>query len=183
MTAAPIPTFISGLVAREGGYVNNPTDQGGETTYGITVATARAYGYDGPMQDMSRGLASEIYANRYWLTPGFDRLYPIDSALSAKLFDVGVNLGPATGVLFLQRALNVLNVGNMPYPDLRRDGQLGPLTLHALTALYALRGAAAQPVVMAMVRGQQATKYIELAEAQVSQEVFEFGWQRARTLY
>jgi lysozyme family protein len=32
--------FITNLLAAEGGYVNDPRDSGGETNYGITVATA-----------------------------------------------------------------------------------------------------------------------------------------------
>ena len=35
-------TYINELIEREGGYVNDPKDSGGETKFGITVATARA---------------------------------------------------------------------------------------------------------------------------------------------
>lgn len=38
---------IDGILSLEGGYVNNPADRGGATNWGITEATARAFGYKG----------------------------------------------------------------------------------------------------------------------------------------
>ena len=45
-----VERFLDDLIKREGGYVNNPNDKGGETCWGITVAVARANGYAGPMR-------------------------------------------------------------------------------------------------------------------------------------
>ena len=38
----------------EGGYVNDPDDKGGETCHGVTLTTAREYGYKGKMKDLTR---------------------------------------------------------------------------------------------------------------------------------
>jgi lysozyme family protein len=56
----------------EGGYVNDPSDRGGETNHGVTVAVARAFGYRGAMRDLTKDTALEIYRARYWIQPGFD---------------------------------------------------------------------------------------------------------------
>ena len=53
-------------VGIEGGYSNDPDDSGGETNWGITKATAVAYGYTGPMRDMPRETAHGIYLNGWW---------------------------------------------------------------------------------------------------------------------
>lgn len=172
--------YINGVIAREGGYVNNPADPGGETNFGITIATARAFGYQGSMQAMTKDLAAQIYRQRYWSAPKFDQVATVDSALAAKLLDVGVNMGPATGVKFMQRALNVLNQQGATYPDVAVDGGIGPMTLAALKAFYAQRGDAGRAVLLGMVMAQQSVRYIELAEQNPSQEAFEYGWQLNR---
>ena len=176
------PAYLMGLVAREGGYTDHPDDTGGPTNWGITLATARAYGYDGRMQELSREEASRIYLTRYWTTPRFDQLEKIFPQLANKLFDIGVNMGPSAGVCFLQRALNTLNDRLVPYPDMRVDGALGPVTLHALKAFITQRGEDGKRVILNMVRAQQTIRYMELAEKQVSQETWEYGWQRLRAL-
>ncbi|MGF6633507.1 glycoside hydrolase family 108 protein [Paraburkholderia sp. MM6662-R1] len=169
--------LIDALIGREGEYSNNPADNGGETIWGITAATARAYGYSGAVKDMPRSTAVEVYRQRYWVVPRFDQVYSIDANLAEKLFDIGVNMGPATGVRYMQRALNVLNNQGKAFSDISVDGGIGPLTLAALNAFYAQRGAAGRDVLLNMIRAQQSVRYIELAEKTPSQEAFEYGWQ------
>lgn len=174
--------YINGVIAREGGYTNDPRDAGGETNFGVTLATARAYGYVGAMQDMPRDTAYQIYLQRYWLQPRFDQLAIVDATLADKLLDIGVNMGPATGVQFVQRALNVLNQQAQAFPDIAVDGGLGPMTLTALKAFYAMRGADGARVLLNMVSAQQSVRYIELAEKSPTNEAFEYGWQLNRAL-
>jgi lysozyme family protein len=174
--------YINALVGREGGYSNNPDDRGGETMWGITAATARAYGYTGPMAQMARDTALAIYRTRYWTQPKLEQINAIDPELAEKLLDIGVNMGPATGVKYVQRALNVLNQQARSFPDIAADGGIGPITLAALKSFYAQRGADGRRVLLGMVRSQQSVRYIELAEADASQETFEYGWQLNRAL-
>ncbi|MEX3972265.1 glycoside hydrolase family 108 protein [Paraburkholderia caribensis] len=172
--------YINDVIAREGGYSNDPADKGGETNFGITVATARAFGYVGTMQTMPRDTAVQIYRQRYWSQPRFDALAIVDATLAEKLLDIGVNMGPATGVRFLQRALNVLNQQAKTFPDVAVDGGIGPMTLTALKAFYSMRGVDGHRVLLGMVTAQQSVRYIELAEQNPTQEVFEWGWQLNR---
>lgn len=172
--------YINDVITREGGYSNDPNDAGGETNFGITVAEARAFGYTGPMQTMQRDTAVQIYRQRYWTQPHFDQLAIVDATLAAKLLDIGVNMGPATGVKYVQRALNVLNQQAKAFPDIAVDGGLGQMTLTALKAFYAMRGVDGHRVLLGMVAAQQSVRYIELAEQNPTQEVFEWGWQLNR---
>jgi lysozyme family protein len=168
-----------------GGYTNDPDDRGGETIWGITAAVARAFGYAGPMIAMPRATAVTVYRERFWMAPHLDWVdaVPSCSPLAAKLFDIGVNMGPATGIKYLQRALNVLNNQGKSWPDMGPpDGGLGKVTLAALRAFVVQRGQEGTQVLLGMVRAQQSVDYIQQAEANPSQESFEYGWQRWRAL-
>lgn len=168
------------LVEREGGYVNDPNDNGGETNFGITVAVARAFGYAGPMVDLPRTTALQIYRERYWLQPRFDQVARLSTPIAEELLDTGVNMGTATGVKFMQRALNVLNKQGKLFTDISRDGSVGKMTLAALKGYLGARGTDGETVLLRMMNGQQSVRYIELAEAAANQELFEFGWQLSR---
>lgn len=174
--------LIADVIGREGGYTNNPADPGGETNFGITVAVARAFGYSGAMVSMSREQAAAIYRSRYWASPRFDQISALDTTLAAKLFDIGVNMGPATGIKFMQRALNVLNQQGKLFPDLSVDGGIGPMTITALRAFFDARGVDGHRVLLGMVQSMQSVRYVEIAEANPSQEAFEYGWQLNRAL-
>ncbi len=56
-----IEQYLTELIQREGGYVNNPADRGGVTKYGITEAVARANGFKGNMRDLPLDVAKAIY--------------------------------------------------------------------------------------------------------------------------
>jgi lysozyme family protein len=173
---------IDALIGREGGYSNNAADAGGEKMWGITVAVARAFGYTGAMRDMPRAVAVQIYRGRYWLQPRFDLVDDVSPALADRLFDIGVNTGQATGVRFLQRALNVLNQNARAFPDIAVDGGIGAMTMSALKSFLAMRGADGHRVLLGMVAAQQSVYYIECAEKRPENETFEYGWQLNRAL-
>jgi len=175
-----ITDTITALIQREGGYTNDPNDKGGETNFGITVAVARAFGYTGPMASMTQQVARDIYAQRYWHQPRFDDVDMASELVAEELLDTGVNMGTATAGKFLQRALNVLNQGDKTYPNIAVDGGVGNMTIAALKAFLAARGKAGETVLVRMLNAQQSVRYIELAEANVTQESFEFGWQLNR---
>ncbi|RKT99068.1 hypothetical protein C7H84_33475 [Burkholderia sp. Nafp2/4-1b] len=180
---------MDALIGREGGFSNDPADRGNwylgkleGTRWGITAAEARGNGYTGPMQDLPRETAVAIYEARYWREPKFDQLEAISPALADKLFDIGVNTGPSTGVKFLQRALNVLNQNGKTFADLTLDGVIGPGTLAALEAWLRLRGVEGHRVLLGMITAQQSVYYLELAERRPANETFEYGWQLNRAL-
>ena len=174
--------MIDNIIEVEGGYVNDPADRGGETKYGITIATARAYGYRGAMRDLPRVTAFDIYLNDYYLGPHFDWIAQRDARLAEELTDTGVNMGQTWGVRFLQRALNAFNDGAALYPDLAEDGFIGRKTLSALDAYLAHRGSQGRLVLLGLVDSLQAARYIDLTLARPSNERFAYGWIANRTL-
>lgn len=171
-----VETLIAGLIAREGDYVDDPADRGGATRFGITEAVARAHGYAGAMRALPRTVAVEIYRARYWAGPGLDQVARRAPRLAAELFDTAVNMGPAVAIGFLQRALNALNRGARDYPDVVRDGALGPATLVALDGFLGRRGAAGERVLVKAVEALQGARYLTIAEHRPADEAFVYGW-------
>ncbi|WP_304349753.1 glycoside hydrolase family 108 protein [Comamonas testosteroni] len=174
--------YIEDLMKREGGYANNPKDSGKETKYGITIGTARAYDYTGPMRDLPYSTAQNIYLRRYWVEPNFHKINEIYPALAESLLDFGVLAGQRTAAAQLQRVLNVLNRQQKDYADLEDDGRIGTITLAALRAYLQKRGREGGAVLFGMVAARQSVYLQELAERRPKDEEFEYGWQRNRAL-
>lgn len=176
MPAKTADQLIDEVLLREGGYVNNPADRGGPTRYGITEKVARAHGYGGSMLEMPLSVATAIYRADYWDRPGFGEVAKRAPRVAAELFDTGVNMGVDRASLFLQRALTALNRNGKDYADLLPDGKIGGVTIAALVAYMNVRGALAEVVLLKALDCLQGNRYIELAEANLSQETFLFGW-------
>jgi lysozyme family protein len=134
------------------------------------------------MAALPREAAIAIYRRRYWLAPGLDRIARLDVPLAERLLDLGINMGPPTGIRFLQRALNVLNRQQAAFADIAADGAFGAATEAALASFLRGRGADGALVLRGMIIAQQAVRYIEIAEHDPSLEEFEFGWQLNRAL-
>jgi len=118
------------IVAREGGYVNDPDDPGGATKYGVTIHTMRRPGVDltgddkvtaADVRQLSRAQATDIFVRHYFEQP---RIGDLPEALQPSVFDMYVNAG-ANAVKILQRLLC-----DMGFP-VAVDGALGPQSIAA----------------------------------------------------
>ena len=105
------------LLGHEGSYSNNPADKGGATMWGITEAVARANSYFGDMRELSQFQAQAIYRQCYWAPIKADQL---PAEVRFDVFDGAVNSGVSQSAKWLQRALGVVD-----------DGEIGPHTLAA----------------------------------------------------
>lgn len=168
--------IVEKTLAVEGGYTYNPNDSGGETNFGITLATARRYGYTGPMRHMSRLDAVRIYIEVFLKDTGIDKISVINPSVCEEVYDTAVNCGPGVAIEFLQRALNVLNRGGKDYADLTVDGSIGPKTLATLQSFLRLRKQKGQEVLLKILNALQGARYVQLAERRVKDETFIFGW-------
>jgi len=172
--------LLNHIIAVEGGYVNDKSDSGGETKWGITKKVARANGYSGPMQMLPRWLAKEIYEKRYLKKIRFDEIEALSPAIAKELADTSVNMGWMRAGEFLQRSLNVLNRGGRDYDDLVVDGKIGKKTLKALKRYLKKRGKEGEAVLFKMLNALQGAFYVTLAERRAKDEKFVFGWYRNR---
>lgn len=171
--------YMQPILLKEGlgTLTDNPDDKGGVTIWGITEARARAAGFTGPMAGMTQTAALAIYRLYYWQQPGFDRIAGVFADLACYMLDVGINCGPHVPSAFLQRALNALSQNGKLYAPLTVDGQCGAMTRAALTAyLRARMNQNGETVLLQLVKSLMAVHYLEIAEADPSQQANEFGW-------
>lgn len=175
-----VHAIIDGLIGREGGYSNHPSDRGGETMWGVTIATARKHGYRGPMRDMPRPEACRIYYDHYFKKPGFEAVGFLSEPVAVEMFDTGVNMGPSWAAIFLQTALTRLNRRAKDYPNLKVDGDVGPATLSALKAFLKRRGKDGEGVLLKALDVQQGARYFDITPEDDQNEDFLYGWLRTR---
>lgn len=82
-------TEVQKILRREGGYVNNPADRGGETNFGIS---SRA-NPDVDVKNLTREAAAALYKTRYWDAAQVDS-FP--EHMQAAVFDAAVQHGAGT---------------------------------------------------------------------------------------
>ena len=169
--------IINEIIRVEGGYVNDPSDSGGETNFGFTVAVARQFGYVGAMRNMPRSTAFDIYSAKYWDAVKGDDLAKLSELVAEEVVDTSVNMGPGRAGKFLQRSLNVLNNRGSLYLDLTVDGAIGNATISALRAYLNGRG---EETLVTALNCLQGAYYITLAERREKDERFVYGWFKNR---
>jgi lysozyme family protein len=173
---ALVIAVVGGVVALEGGYVNDPNDSGGATNHGVTEAVARANGYTGPMQSMPQGMAVEIYKRQYIERPGFDRVLMLSPAVGTKLVDAGVNAGPTRAARWLQQSLIDLSRGGRDFAPVTVDGAIGARTIAAYKSLEQRRGRVkACELTLKLLDGYQTAHYAALAKGSANSS-FIVGW-------
>lgn len=108
------------LLKHEGGWVNHPSDPGGETNMGVTKRVWEEWvGHPvNTMKTLTPEDVAPLYKQKYWDRVKGDDL-PVGVAYC--VFDCSVNSGTGRAAKFLQEA-----VGAVP------DGAIGPKTLDAI---------------------------------------------------
>lgn len=118
------------IVAREGGFVDDPDDPGGATKYGVTIHTMRRLGLDltgdgavdvADVRLLTRQKAVDIFVQHYFDKP---RVSSLPNVLHASVFDMYVNAG-SQAVKILQRLLRDMGF------NVAVDGVIGPKTAAA----------------------------------------------------
>lgn len=118
---ASFPRALAAVLRHEGGYVNHPSDPGGPTNKGITLATFRkwvkANGTVDDLKAISAADVAKVYRKHYWNAVCGDDL---PAGVDFAVFDYAVNSGPTRAAKALQGVLGVA-----------QDGKIGPDTVSA----------------------------------------------------
>lgn len=117
---------LSLVLRSEGGWSDNPADNGGATMKGVTLANFRRYvkpdGTKADLRAISDDQVATVYRKFYWDTVSGDQL---PDGVDYAVLDFGVNSGPERSVKYLQAACGV---------GVIQDGKIGPATLAAVRA-------------------------------------------------
>ncbi|WP_299140720.1 holin-associated N-acetylmuramidase [uncultured Tateyamaria sp.] len=123
------------IVAREGGYVNDPDDPGGATNFGVTIHTMRRLGLDldgdgdvdvRDVKRLTQAQATDIFVTHYFERP---LIAELPQTLHATVFDMYVNAG-GNAIKILQRLLTQMGFACVV------DGALGPQSIAAARAAH-----------------------------------------------
>ena len=142
---------VAFVLAKEGGYVQHPSDPGGETNFGISK---RAYPHE-DIANLTKQRAALLYHRDYWRAV---RSHELPTGIALAVFDGAVQHGTVTAARLLQEVLGA-----------KVDGIIGPKTLLAarqadtewLIARYVLR---------------RARLYARIQARDPAQAVFIDGW-------
>lgn len=122
--------FFPTLIKHEGGFVDNPSDKGGATNLGVTIATWKRFGYDkdgdgdidvSDLKKLTLSDAKYIAKTQYWDKVWGDKIN--SQSIAEFLFDWAYNSGPSTAILRLQHILG---------PSVKNDGIMGKNTISVL---------------------------------------------------
>ena len=177
-----VQSFNDIIVPFEGFYSNDPDDSAGLTIWGLqqvddsdwsewpTILAAQSNpGFPNNLDQNALLQSAQLYyQSKYWnpMLLGSVKYY-----LTARsMFNIGVNQGISTAVVFLQRILNVFSEEGSLYPLLTVDGLMGTKTINALNSITN------QDYIYTCLKSLQANKYISICEKNPTQTVFINGW-------
>ena len=152
------PEVEAGLIdtpaqRRACGYTNDPTDNGGETKFGVS----KSANPDLDIANLDWEGAKRVYYKRYWLS-GDCQLMP--SRLAALHFDGCVNHGVGREAKFLQSSVGAI-----------ADGDIGPATISKVQQLDEL-------VICKDVCSKRESYYQGIVASNPSQGKYINGWLR-----
>jgi len=110
------------LLKSEGGWVNHPSDPGGETNLGVTKRVWEEY-VGHPVESLKKLTKEDVaplYEQKYW-RPCYGEVLP--RGLDFLVFSMGVNAGTGRAVKLLQSSLGCV-----------ADGVIGPRTRELISA-------------------------------------------------
>ena len=148
---------IEAVLKKEGGYVCDPDDAGGETCFGISK---RSYpGVD--IKSLTRDGAIEIYQLDFW-DEDYEKI--LSQPVATKILELTIHCGKESGIRLVQQALRALGDQVVSV-----SGQFTPQTLQSVK-LESPRA------LLAAIRVEQCRHYLAIVGAKPEQKKFFMGW-------
>lgn len=158
---ADIKKALVKLFGVEGGYVNDPDDNGGETKFGICK---RSYPSEN-IKALTLERAAVIYERDFWNPLSLSGIN--NQVIAEEVFDTAVNCGVKIGARILQEAINL---SNYPEPDITVDMQIGPATIAAVNNHKSIKA------LYKALNGLQFMRYVGIIRENPKQEKFFRSW-------
>ena len=136
----------------EGGYVNDPSDNGGETNFGIS---SKSYP-NIDIKNLTMDEAKYIYQRDYWNKLNADMIE--SQSVANVLFDTAVNMGVSTSAKLIQKILEV-----------KEDGAIGKITLKKLNEVD-------EKLLLSEFKIEKIKRYALLVKKRPTNKKFLLGW-------
>lgn len=176
------------LLTKEGGYVNDPDDLGGETFAGISrkyypkwegwqIIDSLKEDYQTDSIHFKDHLTSNniynyvisFYKNNFWDVLQLAKIN--NKKISMKIFEMSVNLGIPRSVSIVQSCLNIMN--NDIYDQIKVDNIIGPLTINLINEVSKKNKTS---LLLKLLTIQQGYIYMKLVQNNPTQKVNLEGW-------
>lgn len=167
----------------EGGYANDPDDNGGETYKGISRknfpnwvgwskidAAKQSETFPGILynDEVLNKQVEDFYHTEFWNALNLDQIK--DQNICNELYDTAVNVGVRKAATFLQRSLNLLNRNGKDYKEVLVDGKLGENTW---TTVNNHKSKETLSILLNLLQG---AFYVKICEENPKQEKYLHGW-------
>lgn len=172
-------------MGHEGGYSDDPDDNGRETWKGISrrahpdwpgwaivdeLRLMSEFPLNLHRNSKLQSLVDGFYIDTFWVPMGCDNMPQL---IAEEVFDSGINTGQRTAVKFLQQALNSLNKNERYYNDLIVDGGFGKIS-HAALRIILQRGE--DELLYKIMNVIQGAHYLSIMNDSLKQEKYTRGW-------
>lgn len=186
--------FLDEILINEGTYVNDPSDKGGETYFGI--ARKIHPHWEGwiiideikqnnsnwleilkskniPNEKLKKSLIN-FYKENFWNKIKGDKILEISEKIAFYIFDTAVNMGWKTAAKFLQSAINNIYEKHNKNKKIVVDGLIGNKTLSALKETSNL--SECEYELLLEIIKERSIKYAKIVSHNPSQSKFIHGW-------
>jgi lysozyme family protein len=187
MTDQAWPLASNHILHVEGGWVDDKSDPGGATNYGISLRFLKAeaakdsninqladVNHDGDIdyddiKALPKANALLIYKYAFWIPGKYDQF---TDNIAVKLLDMAVNLGPQEGNIVFQKAINAMSITGVSKMA-SFDGIIGPQTMSIYNVCLQQKG---EEGILEAIRLEQKARYDAIIAANPSLEKFRQGW-------
>lgn len=154
------------IIAKEGGYVDDPYDKGGATKYGISSSFIKANDLKiKDIKELTLLQAKEIYHMFFWNPLKIDSFN--DSTVQLFLFDTAVNCGNEKAALLLQSSINSIS-------HIAVDGKIGNETIRTCNDItFSNKNC---KLLKQLLLSSRISYYIHIVNSDESQRRFLKGW-------
>lgn len=177
MDTAKFDFAVNFLLKHEGGFVNNKSDPGGATDFGISLRFLKSAGIDidghegidiNDIHALDKTKARAIYKEFWWDKFNYESIGNL--LLAAKALDLAVWMGPSQAHKLIQAAINRLN--DKP---ITVDGNLGEESINAINALINSEKA---NQLLSEIKDNAVHYIINLCADKPTLKTFRVGWIR-----
>ena len=159
-------TAFNFVIAKEGGYVDDPYDKGGATKYGISSRFIKANDLKiKDVKELTLLQAKEIYHMFFWNPLKIDSFN--DSTVQLFLFDTAINCGNEKAALLLQSSINSIS-------HIAVDGKIGNETISTCNNITS--NDSNNKLLKRLMLSNRIAYYMHIIESNETQRRFLKGW-------